>query len=271
MTIIIDGVNADIKFENEKKFGEVISSLEEWACESGFCLSGMSADGMGAEDMEVLFNRNIQDINTLRIDTMPLAIPYAEALELLDAALHSWMSGEGREDAEARWLESPGAAFIERRDKQLSELLRGGFSDGAAAKAAVLVRERAVEAGNPVSAFLSMEDGLNENTARLLDLPLDLQTGNDRRAAETIERFSGFTQNLFRLFPLLKYAMAGKPGDGEVPVLFDEFKSALKEFLAAYENKDMVLCGDLAEYEIAPRIKTIYMVLKEKLTAGGRE
>jgi hypothetical protein len=270
MTVIIDGVNADIRFENEKKLGEALYGLEKWAGDSGFCISGINVDGTGVEDMGALFDRNIQDVDTLRIDTAPLAVLYGEALAMLDTVLRSWMSGGGKE-AESRWLGSPGAAFIARRDKQLSELLRDGFSDEAVSKAADLVRERAVEAENPAAAFLAMEDGLNEHTARLLDLPLDLQTGNDRRAAETIELFSCFTQKVFRLFPLLKYTMAETPDDGEVSALFDEFKSALKEFLAAYESKDMVLCGDLAEYEIAPRIKSIYLALKEKLASGERE
>ncbi|MDR0383549.1 MAG: hypothetical protein LBH50_06135 [Spirochaetaceae bacterium] len=269
MTTIIDGAAADIKIENEKTLGDALSGLEKWAGESGFCLSGVTVDGVraGADDMDALFNREIRDITTLGIDTAPFAAMYADALSALSAALRSWdRAGDDRNEAESQWRGSPAAAFIARYDKPLSDLLKGRFSDEIAAEAAGIVKDREAEAENPVAAFLSMEDGLNEYVSRLSDLPLDLQTGNDRRAAETIERFSGFTQKLFRLLPFLKYAMIEKPcGNAE---LFDEFKSALKEFLAAYENKDMVLCGDLAEYEIAPRIKDIYATLKEKITAN---
>jgi hypothetical protein len=33
-----------------------------------------------------------------------------------------------------------------------------------------------------------------------------------------------------------------------------EFESTLKELAVAYEAKDAVLVGDLAEYELAPRL-----------------
>ena len=43
---------------------------------------------------------------------------------------------------------------------------------------------------------------------------------------------------------------------------FTEFSPVLKDFEQAMQNNDTVLIGDLAEYEICPRLKSISMALK---------
>lgn len=271
MVTIIDGSVADIKFESEKTLGDVLSGIEKWTDESGFCLSRINVDGAEAEtgDMGVLFNAEIKDTKTLLIETTPFAVLYGEALNELKRALSAWrQAGNDRHHVEELWRKSPAAAFIAAHDKILSRALRAGFSDETVKDVLDMATERELEARQPLPVFFAMEGELNEDVARLEDLPLDLQTGNDGRAAETIQKFSGFMQKMLRMFPLLKYAIQENPETG-YPVLFEEFKSALKEFLAAYENKDMVLSGDLAEYEIAPRIKNIYTTLKEKLSPAA--
>jgi hypothetical protein len=43
----------------------------------------------------------------------------------------------------------------------------------------------------------------------------------------------------------------------------DEFGAALKELCSAYDTQDSVLVGDLAEYELAPRLTKLYIALKD--------
>jgi hypothetical protein len=275
MTIIIDGTAADITFENEKTLGDALLGIEKWVDESGFCLSRISVDGADTEarDMEAFFTRNIDDIKTLDIVTRPFAAFYGEALFELIETLNAWNDNAGkRELIEAEYKKSPSYSFLAKHDKELLRLLcggtlNGGFSGEAMEKTLAMARARSLETENPVAAFLGLENKLNEESAKLLDLPLDLQTGNDKRAARTVEDFSNATQNMFRLMPSLQYAMLKRADVFADSILFDEFKSALKEFAEAYENKDMVLSGDLAEYELAPRVKEIYAALKKKLPA----
>jgi hypothetical protein len=271
MNIIIDGNVADISFENEKTLADVITGLDRWAFDSGFCLTRISVDGDSADgSIDRFFSREIDDVRTLTVETTPFPVFYGEALAELNDTLCSWQKAEaaGRTALEGKWRKTPAAAFLAEHDYFLSNVLDGEFSDDTVKTAMVMVRQRIEESSNPVAVFLGMEDSLNQETGRLLDLPLDLQTGNDKRAAETIERFSGFTQRMLRLFLLLKCVTIQKTEAADM-VLLDEFNSALREFLSAYENKDMVLSGDLAEYEIAPRIRNIYTLLKTKLAAAG--
>ncbi|MDR0709462.1 MAG: hypothetical protein LBF77_05295, partial [Spirochaetaceae bacterium] len=97
---------------------------------------------------------------------------------------------------------------------------------------------------------------------RLGDLPLDIQTGKDRRAAETVQLFSTAAGKLLRLLGLLKlegHSPEILTVDG-VPIFeyIGEFESTLKELATAYEAKDAVLVGDLAEYELAPRLLKLH-------------
>jgi hypothetical protein len=275
MMIIIDGITADVTFENEKTLGDALSGIEKWVDESGFCLSRVSVDGVDTEarDMDAIFARNIDDIKSLDIVTRPFAAFYGEALFELIKTLNSWREDTGkRRIIEAEYKKSPSYSFLAEHDKELLKLLYGGylncsFSDEAVEKTLSMAQARSLETENPVAAFLELENKLNAESEKLLDLPLDLQTGNDRRAARTVEDFSNVTQNMLRLLPSLQYAMLKKADVFSDSILFDEFKSALKEFAEAYENKDMVLSGDLAEYELAPRVKERYAALKKKLSA----
>jgi hypothetical protein len=268
MTIIIDGNVADISFENEKTLADVLAGLNRWVRDSGFCLTRVSADG--SADGEALFNREIKDVRTLMVETTPFPIFYGEALDTLNSTLQSWDLSEaaGRAAIEEAWRKSPAASFLAEHDNFLLNALYGGFSSDTVKLTTVMVKERIEETRDPAGVFLAMEERLDQEAGRLLDLPLDLQMGNDKRAAETVGKFSDFTQKILRLFLLLKCMIIKKTDAGDLN-LFDEFNSALREFLSAYENKDMVLSGDLAEYEIAPRIKTIYMLIKSKLVSTG--
>jgi hypothetical protein len=99
------------------------------------------------------------------------------------------------------------------------------------------------------------------------DLPLDIQTGKDGRAAETMQLFSRMGEKLFRLLLILKtggLSLDTFTIDGESAEDFmNDFSAALRELAGAYESSDSVLIGDLSEYELAPRLLKFYSALKE--------
>ena len=45
-------------------------------------------------------------------------------------------------------------------------------------------------------------------------------------------------------------------------VFIEEFNAAPRELSEAYENRDTVLAGDIAEYELAPRLLKFFATLK---------
>jgi hypothetical protein len=117
-----------------------------------------------------------------------------------------------------------------------------------------------------------MEQVIGNITERLENLPLDLQTGKDKQAAETVQFFTGITEKLFRIYSIIDTSVfpaaqitvvcASKNNEKPMNIFLEEFNSTLQEMLAAYEQKDSVLLGDLAEYEMAPRLRSFYTALR---------
>jgi hypothetical protein len=249
----------------------VLYGIQKWIEDSGFCLSSLVIDGEDAlqGNAQALFARNVASVSAISIGTKPFASLYRESLEELGKTLEKWRGagGQERDNLLAEWRQSPGASFLSANDTFLSKRVYE-INDENIEIIKEIIDERSGAADNPVKAFFAMENDVKKVTDGLSDLSLDIQRGKDRKAAQTVEDFSILTQKIFTLFPLVRYALIQKKNSEKEALLLDEFNKALREFLDSYGSKDFVLSGDLAEYEIAPRFKEIYMSLKEKLTDG---
>jgi hypothetical protein len=279
MEITIDGKPADIILEKEKTLGDFLGGIGEWLSGSGYSLSGLRINGetLGAAALETAFSRDLGELETLDIETTGLPQLIAEALADIRNKIASYgnASFEGQRDIQREWESGPSASFLAERIPDIhgyvSQTFRGeGFSPESLG---ALVEERLRELRDPGKELAGIE-GLVEGTAqRLEDLPLDIQTGKDGRAAETVQLFSGITEKIFRLISFLK--LEGFITDtlviDTVPfsAFIEDFSAALKELLAAYEVKDAVLVGDLAEYEVAPRLRALYSAVKTPAAAAS--
>jgi hypothetical protein len=270
MEITINGIPADITLEAEKTVGELLSGIESWLTGSGHCLSGLELDGetIGAGAVTGAFERDLARIRAIDIKTSARALIMAEALW----AARSFVEDSGGASPEERsrireaWEASPVRGFLRenipdvygRADKTLA-------GEGSPQDTGLLIGERLREIENPLGELDASESLVLNIVQRLEDLPLDIQTGKDGRAAETVSLFSQIAEKLFRVFALLKIqgcAPDVMAEDMPVAVFIDEFSAALKELLAAYETRDAVLIGDLAEYELAPRLFKFYSTMR---------
>jgi hypothetical protein len=278
-TITINGKTADITLEAEKTLGELLSCLDSWLEGSGQYLSGIEVDGesYGSSALEKAFRIELDGISRLDLKTSSWAELMLEALFGIknDLAFYeknpSGISAAGasvkegaeasvKEDAEAssglqksaEWKEGHAALFLKNNAADVYYLMLQ-ILDGKILpeKALPLITERIRELQDPVSEIKASSPAITEIAKRLEDLPLDVQTGKDARAAETIALFSGVTEKLFRLLYILRRCGVAVESMG---VFLDEFGSAVKELHSAYANKDTVLVGDLAEYEMAPKL-----------------
>ncbi|GHU56698.1 hypothetical protein FACS189442_5440 [Spirochaetia bacterium] len=271
MTISINGQKADIILEKEKNIGDVLAGLEDWLRGSGHRLSGLEADGEKADasSIEGFFNRELANIEKLNIITSSWADLAAEALlDLLqNIGDYEMADFEERSRFKSAWETHPGARFLQEQIPDIYGLAEKTFSGlgWAPTELRKILEERLREMENPqreIKAAAPLIEGIAE---RLEDLPLDIQTGKDGRAAETVQIFSSAAEKLFRLFNLLKIEgfNAENLTVDAIPIYtyIEEFGSALKELLAAYEARDAVLVGDLAEYELAPRLLKFYSAI----------
>jgi UPF0288 family protein (methanogenesis marker protein 3) len=101
----------------------------------------------------------------------------------------------------------------------------------------------------------------------LQNVPVLLQSGRDKEAnvvitklASEIDRFC-HAATLSALFPdtYSKLLIDGK----EIGTFFAEFAPVLSDFENALQSKDTVTVGDLAEYEISPRLEKLAAAIKE--------
>jgi hypothetical protein len=276
MKIRINGVDADIQLETEKNVGEILCGLDAWLNGTGHRLSGLSIDEEAANtgSLEACFGRTVDTITTLDIYTTPVLQLFAESLfnTIQDINAYEAAAFEEKGRFAGQWKQSPQALLLAEHSPELFDWASQTFSgEGSGTQVfRVLVEERLRELQDPAAEMNKTGPLVSEICARLEELPLDIQTGKDARAAETVRTFSGVAEKVFRVFDVLK--TEGFPV-GEITVedmsltaYMAEFSTALRELLAAYEQHDTVLIGDLAEYEMAPRLRSLHAAVVDLLT-----
>jgi hypothetical protein len=273
MRISINGSPADITLETEKTIGDILSGMDKWLEGSGGRLSGLLIDGrkIGPAALDEAFGLSLDGIGSLDIAVSSWRELAAEALLSLEEICGAWGSlpFEGREEVRKRWEDSAAAAFLASEIPDMHgfaerSLAGEGLSPGDLGS---LVTERLRELEDPGEEINRTESLVSSVAGRLEDLPLDIQTGKDGRAAETMQLFSRTAEKLFRLLFILKTSCLPQEtlviDHRDAKDFMTEFNSALKELSAAYENRDAVLIGDLSEYELAPRLIKFFTALKD--------
>jgi len=266
MKIKINGKDADITIDNEKTIAQVMAGIEQWLSGSGHMLSGLAIDGQAADlsSLENVFAKEIDTVKTLDIMTMTVTDLSVMSLVSLLADIDEFeqLPFEGRNNFFTNWKERPQTLFIIEQMPDLFPFFENTFLKGAFGVQALrsITEERLREIQTPVGEFSNLRPLLEETCARLTDLPLDIQTGKDARASQTIQIFSGITEKIFRVYKQLEIQgyIPKNAAEENLSKQINEFNGAVKELLLAYEKNDTVLVGDLAEYEIAPRLQKIY-------------
>jgi hypothetical protein len=266
MEIKINGLSADITIDSEKTVAQVMAGIDQWLSGSGHILSGLSVDGQAADlsSLENIFAKEIDTVKTLDILTMSVTDLAVMSLVNLPGDIDEFdaLPFDGRNDFFTNWKERPHAVFILEQMPDLFSFFENTFVNGAFSTQALrsITEERLREIQTPVDEFSNMRPVIEEVCARLTDLPLDIQTGKDARAAQTIQIFSGITEKIFRIYRQLEIQgyIPQSAAEKNLTQQINDFNSAVKELLLAYEKNDTVLVGDLAEYEIAPRLQDFY-------------
>ncbi|MDR2575832.1 MAG: hypothetical protein LBC52_05250 [Treponema sp.] len=268
MKIKINGVDADIKPENEKTIGEILSALDAWLTGTGHRLSGLNIDGkeINAQEMELSFSRGIETVDTVDISTTTLPQLVADSLgrTIQDIQDFQTLGFDEKAGFTDKWKTSPEGCLLAEQYPELFNWTIKTFSgEGCSPQVlTALFEERLCELLDPAGEMSRTAKIVDDICARLAEFPLDIQTGKDARAAETVNVFSGVAEKVFRVYHTLK--IEGFPVTeikvDAMPIndYITEFSKALQELLDAYEKRDTVLIGDLAEYEMAPRLRGLH-------------
>jgi len=270
MEITINGQAADIILDNEKTVGEIMACLEQWLSNAGQRLSGLSINNAPVHSsmFEEIFKKDVATVNLLDIKTISLAELFLESLLNLHADIEEFESLKFDEKQEflKNWKDSPQALFTLDQMPDLYSIFVNLFSGGDINTKSVssITEERLREVKEPLQELSNLKALLDETCTKLADLALNIQTGKDAQAANTIQVFSGLSEKILRIVKQLDIqgALSQETDEKEsFSGIINEFGKLIKELLEAYKKHDTVLVGDLAEYEAAPKLQELYSAI----------
>ena len=270
MEIRINEKPADITLDNEKTIGDVLAGLEGWLSDMGHRLTSFNIDGktVSVSEIESVFTKEINSVKTLDVFTSTIIQLAAQSLENLLNDIDQFEKLGFGEKAEFNrdWKKSAQANFISQQIPDLFTLCINTFESGDIFPQTLrsITEERLRETDDPAGEFEKIDQLVNDTCIRLVDLPLDIQTGKDEQAARTIQIFSGITEKIIRMYGQLGFLGYIETDDDKIKQLINEFTGLLKELLEAYEKHDSILIGDLAEYEAAPKLQKLYQTILDK-------
>ena len=287
MRLTINGEAVRFSLENERTLGEVAEAAGSWLADSGFIVVALSADG---EDLAASPRTAWQARPVDSVGDLDVRVRHAAELRL-----EHWRAAGGVLDSLARALEagaaaggapavddealaaanalaalrvSPAGPDAAAAAARLERLFTGATASSVhawpadrRAAAAAVARElsgalAAVvrQAADPGTALAAAAEPVARLLPGLAEVAVQLQTGRDREAMATV---TGLCDAVQRLLPLVSFL----PRDGDRERLIVDLNATLRGLLAAFEAKDTVLIGDLAEYEVAPRLAQLLPLL----------
>ena len=288
MVFKINGEKADV-IDKGRSIGEVLSELDERAENMGMIIievriddaiidpdgiaeaSGKDASGEGIVD---LIAEPAAELKARALETLlELARASTQALETRDteasdAARHAWESyrisfGGLFSAEEASFLD----AFLALFDSGASTVEAGRIAGNLDA----FFGERLAELRNPADAMMSASRVFDSIKHDLSEVPVRLQTGKDAEAMRTMVVAVELIHKTVRIMP--EFMRSTNANTMEIdglgmPEFYGKFNDVLRELAGAFENKDGVLIGDLAEYEIRPRLEAFFSAVRRSVVAA---
>ncbi len=267
MTISINGENINYTLEDEQKAGEILNGLSSWLDESGLLIGGLEINHKSMPLNETEWKSiPIESIDNISIEALSLREGRVRQLEtardffiLLETAINTGDEESLKELYEGfRDLkgilphllnEGPHPTIL----PHLEKVFKNGFKSSGSVSAAEAVQMAAVlesrrrETASPESEARSAAEALAEMAEKLDDVAVQLQTGQDKTAMETIIRLTELLQMFMR-------ALSWLDGSDTVEKTMNDMNGILSELEEALKAGDTVLIGDLLEYEIKPRL-----------------
>ncbi|GBU28429.1 hypothetical protein R84B8_01988 [Treponema sp. R8-4-B8] len=281
MIIKINDKPLDYTLSNEKTLIEIVAGLEQWLSNSGHRMSEMSVDGQDVNSsmVEEIFKKDINTVKCIEVRTNSIAELTTACIINLKRDIDEYEKLNFDEKAKffENWKKSGQAQYISEEMPELYSYFVDAFSTGNVSVLTLrsITEEVQREVTEPVKELEKLEPILNEICEKLINLPLNIQTGKDLLAAKTIEIFSSLTEKILRIFYQLNiqgYLLQMEKAN-KIAHDFSDFKNILTQLLEAYEKHDTIIIGDIAEYEAAPRLKELYFAILDncRQTAQGEK
>lgn len=288
MEILINDVPISFELENESTAGEVVDGLSHWLNSNGHTVNEILLNGAPvaetpnweSQDVVSVARLEIQavSLHQLEIDQLETIINYSDLLRrvsqegtleqvssVLDELPHISRAIERLVPDLAGLLAESAHAAAER---SFTEESRERLSRRAAEVTHIL-RQRQQELLEPEHELRTTVSALQQILPSFEEIPTQLQSGREREALEMVARFAELTRRLLRILPVASAArpelstieVDGLPVSGRV----QELNQLFLELEDAFSNSDMVLIGDVMEYELLPRLSTLTAAIETAL------
>ena len=114
--------------------------------------------------------------------------------------------------------------------------------------------------------FVKLSTLFVDLSEKMEQVPMELQKGNNKEVSNSIKNLADSIDTFCNIATLASLF----PDDFKTPTVaglnfeefFKDFSPILKDFEEALSNNDSVMIGDLSEYEICPRLKSISEALR---------
>ncbi|MDR1786670.1 MAG: hypothetical protein LBR23_09465 [Spirochaetaceae bacterium] len=126
-----------------------------------------------------------------------------------------------------------------------------------------------ISAGDIKEAARKLAVDLDDLVRTVPEIPAQLQGGKKREAYKTIESLTAAIDTVCVILPWLPRFPGRFPPfnlGGKTPEeFFNGFTSVLSAMCTALQDNDIVMLGDVAEYEVCPALSTLASAVKELL------
>lgn len=273
MEILINGVPISFQLEREENAGDIVAGLESWLAAGGHAVQEVRIDGEivasaddatsssptpeAWRDQEVARITSVEIVATSRyqeiIDQQETVINYCDLLRRV--------AGEGSDEQLVAIREE--LPHIEEGLSRIVPDLAGVISavgsdrDKLARRAgeiSTILQQRQREYLDPVRELRQTIAALQQILPAFEQIPVQLQSGQEREALEMVAGFAELTGRLLRIVPIAATIRPEVPSPESAE---SSLNGLLRELEGALESRDMVLVGDLMEYELLPLLTSL--------------
>ena len=284
MIFTMNGKKSDAATDG-RTMGDILAELDERAEAAGEIIIEVRMDGKSLKPDELADASNMAASGKGLVELVaePAADMKARALETLLELVGNTTEALESGDADSAIAARDAWADYERSFAGLFSAEEGSFFDAfadrlkigttsprsemrqLAATLATFFGERLAELRDPAGAMLASARIFDAIQADLSEVPVRLQTGKDAQAMHTVVLAIELINKMVRIMPEYMRTLSTAPievGGATMPEYYGALTGVLKELAEAFENKDGVLIGDLAEYEIRPRLASFFQVVR---------
>ncbi|MCK5154009.1 MAG: hypothetical protein KAQ93_06575 [Spirochaetales bacterium] len=300
MEITLNSEPFDVTIENEKTLSELFSGLSNWLNKSGYEITGLIQDGeelklnesneWQGNLLETITNLDVKAISGSDRYISDLQTLYQYITLLQNAILAGNKSLTTDLLSELPYITNTIDSFLTKKDLTaygtviLQEHINNFQNDNNGKSEnrdnlihllqgiSIILQTRIKEVTSPFNEIQNTAEQLKDLIPSISDVSVMLQTGEDKKAMDSVLGFIELSEKLIRTFPFLKnfgYTDISKISiDSEsFNDFYKDLNSILTELVEAFNINDSILIGDLMEYEIAPRVNKLleYLNLIEKI------